>query len=124
MKAFRFGATGAILPLLIALGCADNASLQKSAIDKQARIKANLEKLDPADLKLVQEQKYCPIMPEKQLGEMGKPIKVMVNDQPVFVCCGRCEKAAKANPDEALESLKKLKTANAPPVSDASPKTR
>jgi hypothetical protein len=115
---------GAILPLLIALGCADNASPEKSAIDKQARIKANLEKLDPADLKLVQEQKYCPIMPEKQLGEMGKPIKVMVNDQPVFVCCRSCEKAAKAKPDETLESLKTLKTANAPPVSDASPKTR
>ena len=68
MKAFRFGAMGAILPLLITLGCADNASPQKSAADKQARIQANLEKLEPADLKLAQEQKYCAIRDRETAG--------------------------------------------------------
>lgn len=123
MKAFHFGAIGAILPLLIALGCAENVSPQKSAADKQARIQANLEKLDPADRKLVQEQKYCAIETENQLGSMGKPIKVMVKDQPVFLCCKGCEKAAKKNPDETLETVKKLKTANASPVSTPNTKT-
>jgi hypothetical protein len=124
VKALHFGAMGAVLLLLFVFGCGENASPQKSAADKQARIQANLEKLDPADLRLVQEQKYCAIETDKLLGEMGKPIKVMVKDQPVFVCCKGCEKAAKADPDETLDTVKKLKTANAPPVNDASPKTR
>lgn len=124
MKAFHFGAMGAVLLSLIALGCGDNASPQNSTADKQARIQANLEKLDPADRELAQEQKYCPIMTEKQLGEMGKPIKMVLNDQTLFVCCKGCEKAATKNPDKTLDALKKLKTASTPGASDASSETR
>lgn len=117
MKIFPIGAV--LLPLLV-LGCADNATPQKSAPDKQARIQANLDKLDPADRQLAQEQKYCAVETENPLGSMGKPIKVMLKDQPVFLCCKGCEKTAKEHPDETLKTVKKLKTASTAPVRDTS----
>jgi hypothetical protein len=115
MKAFHFGALAAVLLPLIALGCANNAAPQDTAQDKEARrIQANLGKLDPADRELAQEQKYCAIETENRLGKMGKPIKLMLKQQPVFLCCEGCEKAARKDPDQTLAVVKKLKAANAP----------
>jgi hypothetical protein len=36
---------------------------------------------------------------------MGVPVKVAVKGQTVFLCCGSCEKRAKADPDKTLASL-------------------
>ena len=47
---------------------------------------------------------------------MGKPIKVMVKDQSVFVCCQGCEKAAKHIPTKPWNTVKNLKTANVRPL--------
>jgi hypothetical protein len=80
---------------------------------EELQIKAALEQLDPADQKLAEAQKFCAIEPENRLGAMGKPIKVMVKDQPVFLCCKGCEKAAKADPDKTLATVKKLKETSA-----------
>ena len=80
---------------------------------EELQIRVALERLDPADRKLAEEQKFCAAEPENRLGSMGKPIKVMVKDQPVFICCKGCEKAVKADPDRTLATVKKLKAANA-----------
>ena len=39
------------------------------------------------------------------LGAMGKPVKVTLKDQPVFLCCESCEEDATAKPEEALARL-------------------
>jgi hypothetical protein len=70
--------------------------------DKQI---AEIKKLKSEDdQKLALEQKLCPITGAK-LGQMGTPIKVMLKDKPVFLCCSDCEEDAKAKPDEALAKL-------------------
>jgi hypothetical protein len=58
------------------------------------------------DRKIALEQKLCP-MTGAHLGSMGKPAKVMLKDQAVFLCCEGCEEDAKAKPAEALAKLGK-----------------
>lgn len=65
---------------------------------------ANVSKLDEADRKLALEQKLCP-MTGAHLGAMGKPVKVTLKDQAVFLCCDSCEDDAKAKPEETLAKL-------------------
>ncbi len=72
--------------------------------DKQI---AAIGKIEPeADRKIALEQKLCP-MTGAHLGSMGKPVKVMLKDQAVFLCCDGCEDDAKAKPAEALAKLGK-----------------
>ena len=85
---------------------------------EEVRIRAALEQLDPADRKLAEEQKYCAVQPESRLGSMGPPVKLMLKDQPVFLCCGGCTKAAKKDPDKTLATVKQLKAANAAPAQE------
>src|SRR5258707_1330198 len=53
----------------------------------EADIKTERAKLSPEDQRLVAEQEFCPIMDDHRLGVMGVPVKLMLNDKPVFVCC-------------------------------------
>jgi Cu(I)/Ag(I) efflux system membrane fusion protein len=63
------------------------------------------EKPDPSDdAALIAFQKICPVTGSK-LGSMGNPIKLVVNDQPVFICCSSCQKLLQENPDEYLAKL-------------------
>ena len=41
---------------------------------------------------------------------MGVPIKVMLDNQPVLLCCIGCESAAKANPVRTLKRVADFKT--------------
>lgn len=75
----------------------------------EAKVKANLAKLSPDDRKLAEEQKWCAVENDSRLGAMGTPIKIMINDQPVFVCCKACIKSAKKDPEKTLEKVKELK---------------
>jgi len=58
-------------------------------------------KLDPADRELAEAQGYCAVS-EAELGSMGMPIKLVINDQPVFLCCKGCEAEAKSEPEKTL----------------------
>jgi hypothetical protein len=40
---------------------------------------------------------------------MGEPVKVMINDEPVFLCCKGCTKKALKNGDQTLAKAKELK---------------
>jgi hypothetical protein len=42
---------------------------------------------------------------------MGTPIKLMIGNQPVFLCCPGCEGKAKADPKRTLEKAEELKKA-------------
>lgn len=65
-----------------------------------------LSQLSDADRALAEKQKTCPVSGEP-LGAMGKPYKVTVKGQDVFLCCPGCEDAIKKNPDEYLAKLNK-----------------
>lgn len=71
-------------------------------------IQEQLSKLGPEDGKLAAAQVFCVVMDESRLGSMGVPIKVMVEDQPVFVCCKGCVRRAQMNPKETLEKRAEL----------------
>jgi hypothetical protein len=43
---------------------------------------------------------------------MGVPFKVMLEGQPVFLCCKNCEKDALAQPKATLARAEQLKKAN------------
>lgn len=107
MNALRLGAAFPLASLLLLVsGCAQDNS---SPPNKEAKIQAALDQLDPEDRKLAEEQKYCAVQTEKRLGVMGKPIKVMVKDQPVFLCCKGCTKTAQEDPEKTLATVKQLK---------------
>jgi hypothetical protein len=75
----------------------------------EADIKAERAKLSSEDQRLVAEQEFCAVMDDHRLGSMGTPVKVLLNDKPVFVCCKQCEKKALANPDKTLAKADELK---------------
>jgi len=98
----------AALPLLVLPGCSDRAPPPKPVKAEPAKeegIPATRDKLSPEDRALVEEQEFCVISTTQRLGSMGVPYKVMVKDQPVFLCCNHCEKKALADPDKTLATL-------------------
>src|SRR5262249_25643809 len=76
--------------------------------EEQARIKAAMAKLSAEDRPLAEAQTFCAIDQDSPLGSMGPIHKVMIKDQPVFVCCKGCVAEAKAHPDETMGQFKKL----------------
>jgi hypothetical protein len=77
---------------------------------EEAQIRAILAKLPRADQPLAAAQKYCPITLNR-LGdpEMGTPVKVLLDNQPVFLCCQGCVKKAKADVAGTLAKVAELK---------------
>jgi hypothetical protein len=95
---------------LAVVGCRDHSEGHHQTADKEeASIKDNLAKLSPEDQKLAAEQRWCAVDPENRLGSMGKPFKVMVKDQPVFLCCEGCKKQALKEEDKTLAAVRDLK---------------
>jgi Cu(I)/Ag(I) efflux system membrane fusion protein len=78
--------------------------------DEDAKAKAGLAKLSSQDRKLAEAQKNCPVL-RNRLGSMGRPFKVVLNGQPVFLCCKGCEAEARDNADATLAIVERSKTA-------------
>jgi Cu(I)/Ag(I) efflux system membrane fusion protein len=76
---------------------------------KEAKIQAALAKLADGDRKLAELQKFCSVLETSRLGSMGTPIKLVVEGQPVFICCEACREEALANPSATLAKAKKAK---------------
>ena len=57
---------------------------------KQDRIAKAMSKLSPVDRTSAEKQKFCAVLPKSELGSMGKPIKLMRDGQPLFLCCESC----------------------------------
>ena len=92
-------------------GCerASDRPAASSIATKSDSIAENLDKLPPEDRSVAEAQGYCAAEPENRLGTMGVPIKVMVKDQPVFVCCAGCEKRVLRDADATLAQVVDLK---------------
>ena len=74
-----------------------------------ADIRNGLAKLPPAEQKLAEAQRFCPIL-DKPLGIMGKPIKVdLGKKRSIFICCKACLEKAQKNPDETFKSAEEFK---------------
>lgn len=77
--------------------------------DPDRKLHDSLAKLSDADRKLVEAQRYCPVLTNSRLGSMGPPIKLQVDGQPVFICCEACKEGALARPKETLAQIAKAK---------------
>jgi hypothetical protein len=54
--------------------------------DEDLKVSAGLAKLSTPDRKQAEAQKICPIQGTR-LGSMGTPVKLLLNGEPVFLCC-------------------------------------
>jgi YHS domain-containing protein len=70
-----------------------------------ANVPQGLLELSAEDRATAQKQRICPVSGEV-LGSMGKPVKVTVKGQTVFLCCSGCEEDIKKDPDKYLAKLK------------------
>ena len=114
------GLTGLFLLVsVLALGCqrhAQHAQVTSSpAATPQAietvsdEIQAALAQLSPEDRQLALAQKYCPVMEDSRLGEMGPPIKLEIKGQAVFICCKGCRSKALREADKTLAKVAQFK---------------
>lgn len=76
----------------------------KQGLDED--VVASLSELSEADRNAALAQKICPVG-EQPLGSMGKPPKVTVNGQEVFLCCEGCEEDLRSDPEKYLAKLQK-----------------
>ena len=60
--------------------------------------------LSAEDQALADKQKICPVGGEP-LGSMGTPVKVMVGERAVFLCCEGCREAIEKEPEKYLAKL-------------------
>jgi hypothetical protein len=77
--------------------------------EEEAKIATALGRLDPEDRALAEAQQFCAVESENRLGLMGTPVKVVVKDQPVFLCCKGCKTTAHEEPDKTLAKVQQLK---------------
>ena len=71
---------------------------RRVAFQEVATVPASEQQLTAA---AIERQKICPVS-GKPLGDMGHPIKVIVGDQPIFLCCKGCLKRVQADPAKYL----------------------
>ncbi len=77
--------------------------------DEEDKVQAVLAKLSPEDRSVVASQGFCPILTDNRLGSMGKPVKVLVKGQPVFLCCKGCVNKALADPAKTRANVEDAK---------------
>jgi len=70
-----------------------------------AGVPEGLAELSADDRAAAEKQRVCPVSGDV-LGAMGKPYKVTVKGQTVFLCCPDCEKQLVKNPDKYLAKMK------------------
>ena len=80
----------------------EGAAVSKPSDEEIAEIK----KLPEDEQPIAMAQMTCPVSGD-HLGEMGKPIKQVVEGKTFYLCCASCEKAVKSDPAAVLAKLKK-----------------
>lgn len=81
----------------------------KASPQEEAEIHSALAELSASDRRLAETQHFCPISEGSRLGSMGKPVKLMVDGQPVFICCEGCEEDACKEAKQTLAKVAELK---------------
>jgi membrane fusion protein, copper/silver efflux system len=72
--------------------------------DEDADVKEALDRLNPEDRRLANDQEYCPIT-GKHLGSMGAPVMIDLKGRRVFLCCSSCPDKAKADAQRTLDKV-------------------
>ena len=78
-----------------------------------SRIPVTVASLDQSDRPRIEQQKVCPVS-RGRLGSMGPPVKVLVGDQAVYLCCKGCLGKVQEDPEFYLK-----KPVSAESLSDA-----
>lgn len=86
----------------VQLALTDSPELTKKIAD-------SIAKLDGADKKAAEAQKFCAVQDSIRLGAMGTPAKVSVGGKDVFLCCEACKAAALKDPAKTLKTVETLK---------------
>lgn len=89
--------------------------------DEASKVRAALAKLSPVDRKLAEAQQFCPVHPDNRLGSMGVPVKILIQGQPVFLCCKGCVSQAKSNEKATLDKVAEFKVNPKPPPASPPP---
>ncbi len=76
---------------------------QPVAISK-AKPQVKLATIEPSDRANVARQRVCPVT-GAALGSMGDPIKVLVGDQPLYLCCKGCLGKVQSAPETYLRKV-------------------
>jgi hypothetical protein len=76
--------------------------------EEATKVRNALAKLSPEDRRLAEAQVWCAIDQQSPLGINGPPHKMVIKDQPVFVCCKGCLAEGRAHPDQTLAAWEKL----------------
>jgi Cu(I)/Ag(I) efflux system membrane fusion protein len=82
--------------------------------DEEAKIQAGLAKLSRVDRRLAEAQRFCPVLQSNRLGSMGAPFKILLDGQPVFLCCSGCEDQARTHSKRTLSHVEKLRGGEQP----------
>lgn len=97
----------ALATVALLSGCGDTAAPPAASSSESVQMTpADHEKpkLSPEDQALADKQKNCPVGGEA-LGSMGTPVKMMVGDRAVFLCCESCRGAVEKDPEKYLAKL-------------------
>jgi hypothetical protein len=90
----------------------DNARIEDEE-DQEVEIEAALAKLSSEDRRIAKAQRFCPVIEDSRLGSMGPPVKIVVEGQPVFLCCAGCKTKALKDPQATLTRVAQLKRTSA-----------
>ena len=74
----------------------------------EADVKSSLAELPPEDRQLAAAQRFCAVLDKSRLGAMGTPVKLLLEGQPVFLCCEGCREKALADPQGTVARAKRL----------------
>jgi Cu(I)/Ag(I) efflux system membrane fusion protein len=80
---------------------------QSASSEAEIEIRAALAKLSDKDRQLALAQRFCAVQRDNRLGSMGTPVKLMIQGQPVFLCCESCRDEALAHPQRSLDRVKR-----------------
>jgi hypothetical protein len=76
---------------------------QTFALSK-AKLPVTLAALSESDRTGIARQRVCPVT-GAPLGSMGDPIKVLIDDRPLYLCCQGCVTKVRTNPETYLAKV-------------------
>jgi Cu(I)/Ag(I) efflux system membrane fusion protein len=88
--------------------------LSRRRFPEEQQIETALARLAPADRLLARAQRFCAVQTHNRLGEMGTPVKILLEGQPVFLCCPGCVEEAQAEPARTLATAQRLRRQGTP----------
>lgn len=82
---------------------------------EEQEIAEELGKLSKEDRILAEKQRFCAVSEDSRLGSMGVPTKLMIDGEPVFLCCEGCETAAKEDAAATVKRVRELRSGKKAP---------